>query len=165
TVDALPVVIRKDTIELFTKYKVYSETELQSRFNILSEAYVKALIIEGKTALLMAKTMILPAALRYQGELATSVSAAKTAGVSKPAGLTQLTELSASIDVLTAAIDKLDHAVSHETAGEPYDHAKHARAEIFPALGAVREAADKLETIVADDLWPLPTYREMLFIK
>src|SRR4028118_1317031 len=58
TVDVLPVVVRKDTIELFTKYKVYSEKELQSRFNILSEAYAKTLDIEGKTAALMARTMI-----------------------------------------------------------------------------------------------------------
>src|SRR5208282_1892012 len=65
TVDVLPVVIRKDTIDLFTKYKVYSEKELTSRFNILSEAYVKTVNIEGLTALMMAKTYILPAILRF----------------------------------------------------------------------------------------------------
>ena len=80
TVDALPVITRKDTIDLFAKYGVYTDGELKSRFNILSEAYVKALQIEGKTALLMAKTMILPAALRYLGEVSTSVSAAMPVG-------------------------------------------------------------------------------------
>jgi glutamine synthetase len=165
TIEALPVVVRKDTIELFTKYNVYNEAELRSRFNILSEAYVKALVIEGKTAVMMAKTMILPAALRYQGELASSVTAAKTAGIAKPAGMELLTDLSATIGELSTAIDKLDHAEGHTSDGEPYDHAKHARAEIFTALNDIREAGDALESIVADDLWPLPKYSEMLFIK
>ncbi|HEX8322894.1 MAG TPA: glutamine synthetase III [Tepidisphaeraceae bacterium] len=165
TVDVLPVIVRKDTVELFAKYGVYTETELKSRFNILSEAYVKALVIEGKTALLMAKTMILPAALRYGSELAGSVSSAKSAGIAKPAGMETLTTLNDAVTALQSAIGKLEHAVGHTAEGEPYDHAKHARAEIFTALNAVREAGDLLETIVADDLWPLPTYREMLFIK
>ncbi len=79
TVEVLPVVTRKDTIELFSKYKVYSEKELTSRFNILSEAYAKHVNIEGQTALMMAKTMILPAALKYQKEVGESIAAAKSA--------------------------------------------------------------------------------------
>src|SRR4051794_23483202 len=70
TVDALPVIIRKDSIELFTKYKVYSERELQSRYNILSENYVKTVNIEGQLTSMIGRTMILPAALRYQAEVA-----------------------------------------------------------------------------------------------
>ena len=104
TVEVLPVVIRKDTVELFEKYGVYTEAELKSRFNILSEAYVKALTIEGKTALLMAKTMILPAALRYAAELAGSVSASKTAGVASPAGMDTLNTLNTGIGDLQKAI-------------------------------------------------------------
>ena len=165
TVEVLPVIVRKDTVELFEKYGVYTAAELQSRFNILSEAYVKALVIEGKTALLIAKTMILPAALRYSSELATSVSTAKAAGVAAPAGLETLNTLNGGIADLQKGITKLDHAVGHTAEGEPYDHAKHARTEIFAALNEIREAGDALEAIVADDLWPLPTYREMLFIK
>ena len=165
TVDALPVTIEPDVVELFEKYKVYTKKELESRFNILSEAYVKALVIEGKTALLMAKTMILPAALRYQKEVAESLAAAKAAGASSGAGVETFGSLVSTINELTAAIKVLEKAVNHHVEGEPYDHAKHAREEIFPALGVVREAADKLEGVVADDLWPLPTYREMLFIK
>ncbi len=165
TVEALPIVVRKDTIELFSKYGVYSEAELKSRFNILSEAYVKALQIEGKTALLVAKTQILPAAFRYQGELGASIAAAKSAGAASPAGLETLGMLVSTINELQAGIAKLEKTLDHHVEGEPYDHAKQARGEIFPALNTLREAADKLETIVADDLWPLPTYREMLFIK
>ena len=165
TVDVLPVVVRKDTIELFSKYGVYTEGELKSRFNILSEAYVKALAIEGKTALMMAKTMILPAAMKYQKDLAESIAATKAAGAAEPAGVETLGTLVSAINALIGATNKLQHAVEHTAEGEPYDHAKHARGEIFTALGAVREAGDLLETMVADDLWPLPTYREMLFIK
>ena len=70
-----------------------------------------------------------------------------------------------TLNDLQLGITKLDKALNHHAEGEPFDHAKQARAELFPALATVREAADMLETIVADDLWPLPTYREMLFIK
>ena len=87
TVDALPVIMRKDSIELFTKYKVYSERELKSRYNILCENYVKTVSIEAQLMLMMAKTMILPAALRYQGEVATTVTATKAAGVDNHAQL------------------------------------------------------------------------------
>ena len=69
------------------------------------------------------------------------------------------------VNALTAAITKLDKAVSHHAEGDAYDHAKNARDTIVPCLVAIREAADELETIVADDLWPLPTYREMLFMR
>ncbi len=93
TVDVLPIAVRKDTIELFTKYKVYSEKELQSRFNILSETYVKTIDIEAKTAVMMAKTMILPASLKYQKEVGESIAAAKAAGAAQPAGLETFTAL------------------------------------------------------------------------
>ncbi|HEV7301234.1 MAG TPA: glutamine synthetase III [Tepidisphaeraceae bacterium] len=165
TVDVLPTIVEPDTIALFTKYNVYTERELQSRFNILSEAYVKALTIEGKTALLMAKTMILPAALRYQKEVGESIAAVKAAGVTSAAGTETFSTLVNTINELTDGIKKLEKAVNHHVEGEPYDHAKHAREHVFTALGTVREAGDKLEAIVADDLWPLPTYREMLFIR
>src|SRR5262249_26251567 len=68
TVECLPVITRKDSIDLFTKYKVYTERELQSRLAILAENYIKTVNIEGQLTAMMAKTMILPAALRYQGE-------------------------------------------------------------------------------------------------
>src|SRR5438132_14411056 len=79
TVDALPVVVRKDTIDLFTKYRVYSERELHSRYAILGENYVKTVNIEGQLMTMMAKTMILPAALRYQAEVAIAVNSTKMA--------------------------------------------------------------------------------------
>lgn len=166
TIDALPVVIRKDTIDLFTKYKVYSEKELRSRHNILCENYTKTIAIEANTALMMAKTIILPATLRYQKEVGESIAAAKAAGASSPAGLEAFGELVSSINDLQRDIKVLEKALHHSDGGEDcFVHAKHAHDQLLPALTALRKSADKLETIVSDDVWPLPTYREMLFIK
>lgn len=164
TVEALPVVVRKDTIELFTKYKVYTEKELQSRFVILSEAYVKTLNIEAQSAASIARTMILPAALKYQKEVAESVAAAKAAGVAAP-GAETLQVLVTAITEFQKALAALEKAKDHHAAGEPYDHAKYMRETVFPALVELRATADRLETLVADEYWPLPTYREMLFLK
>jgi glutamine synthetase len=165
TIDVLPVVTRKDTIELFTKYKVYTEKELESRFNILSENYTKAVAIEAKTAVMMAKTMILPAALRYQKEVGESVAAAKSAGASTPAGVETLSTLVSSINDLVRGIVALEKAEGHHADGDAFAHAKHMREAVIPAMAELRKSADKLETQISDDLWPLPTYREMLFIK
>src|SRR5204863_5618990 len=154
TVDVLPVITRKDTVELFTKYKVYTEKELTSRFNILSEAYVKTLDIEAKTATMMAKTMILPASLKYQKEVGESIAAAKAAGASTPAGVEMFGTLVSAVNELTLTIKGLEKAQSHQAEGTPFDHAKHMRHDVFPALGALRIAGDKLEGIVDDELWP-----------
>jgi glutamine synthetase len=165
TIEVLPVVTRKDTLELFAKYKVYTEKELHSRFNILSEAYAKTLNIEANTATVIAKTMILPASLKYQKEVGESIAAAKAAGAAQPAGLETFGQLVGAINELQAGIKALEKAQAHHGDGEPFGHAKHMREHVFPALNNVRTAADKLETIVSDELWPLPTYREMLFIR
>jgi glutamine synthetase len=165
TVDALPVILRKDSIELFGKYKVYSERELQSRYTILCESYVKTVNIEGQLTAVMARTMILPAALRYQAEVATAVNATKAAGVDNGAQADFLRTLTGTITDFQTATAKLDKALGHHAEGDVLAHAKHARDAVLPAMTGVRTLGDKLETLVADDLWPLPTYREMLFIK
>ncbi len=164
TTDVLPVVTRKDTIDTFVKYKVYTEKELHSRFNILSESYVKNVTIEANTAVLMAKTMILPAALRYQKEVGESVAAAKAAGAATPAGIETLSAIVSTTNDLYRGITALEKAASHHD-GDAFAHAKHIKEHVIPAMLEVRKAGDKLETLISDDLWPLPTYREMLFIK
>jgi glutamine synthetase len=165
TVDSLPIILRKDTVELFGKYKVYSERELQSRYAILCENYVKTVNIEARLTSMMARTMILPAALRYQGEVASSVNAVKTAGVENSAQVELLKSLTATITEFQKATASLDHALAHHAEGDLLAHSKHFRDDVLPSMAAVRTLGDKLETMVADDLWPLPTYREMLFIK
>jgi glutamine synthetase len=164
-VDAMPVVIRQDTIELFGKYKVYNERELASRHHIMCEGYVKTITLEAKLSSMMGKTMILPAALRYQKEVADTVAAVKHAGADSSAQALLLQDLTAAITKFQHALTELDAVRAAHPTGSIYDHAKAARDEIVPAMNAVRAAADQLETMLADDLWPLPTYREMLFIK
>ncbi len=165
TIDVLPVITRKDTIELFSKYKVYTKKELQSRFTILSETYVKTINIEANTMVLMARGQMLPAALRYQKEVGESIAAAKAAGASSPAGLDMLGTLVSAINTFERALKSLEKAHGEHVDGEPFTHAKHYKTHIIPAMVTLRTAGDKLETLVADDLWPLPTYREMLFMK
>ncbi|MGL6076093.1 MAG: glutamine synthetase III [Fimbriiglobus sp.] len=165
TIDAIPMIIRKDSIDLFTKYKVFTEKELQSRYVIFSESYLKTITIEANMMLMMAKTMILPAALRYQGEVASTVASTKAAGADCTAGTESLKELSTSVNALTTAISALEKVTHHHAEGDAFAHAKYARDAIVPKMADLRVAGDKLETIVADDLWPIPTYREMLFIK
>ena len=165
TVDSLPIITRKDSVELFTKYKVYSERELQSRFVILSENYVKTVNVEGRLMVMMAKTQITPAALKYQADVAAAVNATKAAGVDNSAQAELLKSLTATLSDFQKATATLEHALGHHAAGEPFDHAKYFRDKVLPAMSALRGLGDMLETMVADEHWPLPTYREMLFIK
>jgi glutamine synthetase len=164
-VDSLPDLITDKAIKLFGKYGVLSERELHSRFEILLENYKKTISIESLLTLQIATRQILPAAVRYQGQVADTVGKVKNAGVKVPASETALLDtLTATIEDLQTSIAKLEKA-SEEHEGDTLAHAKHARDHIVPAMFAVRTAADKLETMVASDLWPLPTYQEMLFIK
>jgi len=110
----------------------------------------------------MATTMILPAAVRYQTELATNVASLKAAGVE--ADTSTLEEVSGSIAELRAGIAALRSEINHDDVQSAEKHAEHAQKGLLPAMDAVRKAADALEGMVADDLWPLPTYQEMLFI-
>lgn len=163
TVDCLPLITEQTSIELFTKYKVYTQRELESRAHIFAEAYIKTIAIEANTMLMMAKTMLLPAGIRYQGELAQAVSHAKMAGIDSPAceTLRAICEAIAELQKKTAALEKASH---HHAEGGEFEHAKYARDHVFAAMGELRKAGDKLEALTADDLWPLPTYREMLFM-
>ena len=165
TVDCLPAVTKKESVELLTKYKVYTEKELQSRQMILAENYVKTIEIEGQTALNMAKTLILPAALRYQTEVGQSISSAKAAGAAVPAGIESFSTLVSTINDFTRGIAGLEKALSHHAEGDALAHAKHYRDHVVTGMAELRKSGDKLETMIADDLWPLPTYREMLFIR
>src|SRR6185503_1765652 len=124
---SLSAVLKKENIDLLAKYKVYSERELQSRHVILAENYIKTIDIEGQTALMMAKTMILPAALRYQREVGESIAAAKAAGANSPAGLETFGTLVSSITEFQRGITALEKALGHHADGSPFDHAKHMR--------------------------------------
>ena len=161
TLDAIPELIKPEAIEVFEKYGVFSERELESRVEVRYEMYALTVAVEAKLALEIGSTVILPAAVRYQTELAQNVASLKAAGVEPD--LTLLQTVSEPIGALTAALATLKEGLSHH-ADSAAEEAKHAQSVLLPAMDAVRAAADTLESLVADDLWPLPTYQEMLYI-
>ncbi len=163
TIEALPHLTDKENVAVLDKYGVLSKRETHSRYEIYVERYVKDINAEALTALSMAKTLILPAGYRYQGELATVAAAMKGAG--KNPDTTSLDKVTAIVGDLEKSIGHLEEAIGHKATGDVLSHAKHFRDEVIPAMLEVRKAADSLEAICADDIWPLPTYREMLFIK
>lgn len=162
TLDAIPELIKPEAIEVFEKYGVFNERELQSRYEVRLEQYALTIGVEAKLALEIGSTIILPAAVRYQTELAQNVAALTAAGVTP--NLTLLQSVSEPIDALTEALGALKAALSDHSAESALEEATHAQKALLPAMEAVRAAADTLESVVADDLWPLPTYQEMLYI-
>ncbi len=162
TPDALPAFVQPDVLDLFEKYSVLSKRELRSRYDIYVEQYVKAVNVEANLTKQIAKTQILPAVIRYQGELAASAASLKAAGVTPDTTLLkQIVDLGAELQKKVA---DLESAHAHH-AGSVEEEAKHYCDVVLPAMLAVRNVADTLEGLVADDVWPLPTYQEMLFIK
>jgi glutamine synthetase len=162
TLDALPELISDDAMELFGKYNVFSHREMHSRYEIGLEQYTQSIGVEARSTLEIGTTLVLPAAVRYQTEVAVNIGALKAAGVEPDTA--PLEAVSAPIADLRAALATLKSALAAGDSSDPYEHAKHAKEEWLPAMAAVRSASDALEEIVADDLWPLPTYQEMLFI-
>ncbi|HEX3567565.1 MAG TPA: glutamine synthetase III [Acidimicrobiales bacterium] len=162
TLDALPELITDESMELFSKYGVFSHREMHSRYEIALEQYTLSIGVEAALTLEMAKTIILPAATRYQTELALNVSSLAAIGQETDSGT--LDEVSASLKALRSGIAALTSAIDHDELDSEMKEAWHAQEELLPAMTSVRAAADTLETLVADDLWPLPTYQEMLFI-
>jgi glutamine synthetase len=166
TVDSLPDLISPKSLKLFMKYGIFNERELHSRYEIFLESYKKTINIESQLTSQIAMRMILPAALRYQSLVAGSVANLKATGAVVPkAQVALLTELVEAIDDLQEATDRLSAVTEENAEGDSLAHAKHSRDAIIPAMNAVRAAGDKLEGLVADDLWPLPTYQDMLFLK
>lgn len=161
-VDALPALTGKDVLSIFSKYKVLSKREMGSRLEIYLEQYCMTVGVESNLVVEMAKTIIYPAATRYQGELAATAASLKAIG-QKP-DTTILDGLTQAINGLQSSVAALEKIKEHE-AKTMLAEAKHACDKILPAMLEVRKYADELESLVADDLWPLPTYQEILFIK
>jgi glutamine synthetase len=152
TPDALPWLVNPQTVAAFSGYGVLSERELESRLEVAVEQYTMKLNIEAETAQSIARTMLLPAAVRHLNEVETT-------------GIAPLVEeVRPLIEEFHTAITAL--AAANEDPGlEGLELAVYMRDDVIPAMAAVRGVADQLERIVADDLWPLPKYSEMLFIK
>jgi glutamine synthetase len=162
TVDALPELADPAVVAMLSKYGVLSPRELASRLEVYLEQYILSVTVEAKETAELANTKILPAALRYAGELAGIAANLKAAGV--PADTSTLETVTGLVAQLTAGITALESALAHESGETAMDHATYAKESLVPAMAAVRTSADALEGVVADDLWPLPTYQEMLYI-
>jgi glutamine synthetase len=154
TPDALPWLVDKQTVAAFKKYKVLSKRELESRLEVFTEQYAVKINIESETAAQIARTMLLPAAVRHLNEL-------------KATGLDELVEeVEPLVKEFQFAIVKLEDAnLSDNQPDGAMKWATYMRDTTIPAMDDVRDVADRLEKLVADDLWPLPKYSEMLFIK
>jgi glutamine synthetase len=137
---------------------VLSQRELESRYEVFVEQYVSKLNIEAETTFSMAKTMLLPAAVRYLGELGLAGSSGGIESIRA--------EVAGLVDRFVERIRALETAnLSHPHDDDLLAHAKYVQDEVVPAMAGVREVADQLERVVPDTLWPLPKYSEILFIK
>ena len=166
TVDALPVFVSKKSVDLFTKNGVYTESEMMARYDILLENYYKTLNIEALTMISMVKNDIMGAACSYQRSLAETISAKKAAltSISCETEEAMLVKASDLTSGLAAGLKKLEEDVDKESVYEDvYDLAKYNRDVIFEDMGKLREVVDELETLVPKEIWPYPTYGEILY--
>ena len=167
TVESSKAMISEKNLKLLEKHGVLTRKEAEARYEILLENYSKIINIEALTTIEIAKRQILPATIKYASSLAESINAIKATGVNAAVSvqaelLTEVSDLSVklneSISLLEKAVEKADNFE-----GDIYDLGMMYRYEVFEEMSKVRENADKLETIVDKEFWPLPTYEDMLF--
>lgn len=166
TPDALPYFVHTKNIELFTKHHVFSESELYSRYEILMENYCKTIHIEALTMIDMVKKYIIPSVLSYQGEISEIANSKKQLNPNLKCELEEklLSKLSRLGNYLYAKLDTLETSVLNaKTHSDLLESAKYYRESIFINMQHLRGIVDELETLIAKDHWPLPTYGELLF--
>jgi glutamine synthetase len=165
SVDAYGEAVKPDVVKAFEKYGVLNERELHARYDVAVEQYCKTVNIEAQLMVLMTNRYILPAAYRHQEQLADTVTAIKSAGVTAKETKRALDAICRLTDEAKVRVDRLQELLEHETEGGAEKHAKYFRDKVVPAMASLREVGDSLECMIPHDLWPLPTYREMLFVK
>jgi len=165
TPEALKQLVGKQSRQLLTKLGIFTEEEIDSRYHVRLERYIKDMLIELHTLRETVDTMVLPAALQYVGSLASAAAQAKAAGISVIPQIEPANRVGKLIEELQAARAKLGKAIDkaegmHEKLDEQAEFLTHEGAD---AMAAARAACDSLEVSIDDELWPLPKYREMLF--
>jgi len=163
TAEALPVFSEPEVIELFEKTGVLSAAELNARYEVYAEQYVNSIAVEAKLVIDMAKTVIYPAALSYAADLAKTYAVAQEVGASFDT--TQLKVIAENANLLLSTVAQLESELECHTFADAKAHMSHSATSIRSLMDTVRSYADALEAEVDDALWPLPKYREMLFIK
>ena len=161
--EAIPAITAPESVEMFTKYNVFTEKELESRKEIYLEQYNQAIVTEAALTVKIAKTQIFPGAVRYQNELAATCANMKSIGVSFTTDV--LEEVTEGLRKMQAAVVALQKVMDNNTEEDVEKQAHYLCYTALPAMLEVRKYADCLENVVADDLWSLPSYSEMLFIK
>lgn len=164
TPEALAQLVTEQSKKLMSAMGIFSEAELVSRFHVRVERYVKNLLIEIDTLRSMVDTQILPAAFAYHTALTAGVASAKAAGLTAPQASVaeRLTKLIAALQSKREKLERAFHKV--ETLGAEDEKAKLLATEVSTLMAEIRTDCDEIESVVADDYWPLPKYREMLFL-
>jgi glutamine synthetase len=164
SVDALSSFVTDKAVELFEKYEVLSHKELHSRYEIYIEAYAKQVNIEGLAAIDMARKQLIPAAVEYATFLADSISSFKAVSVGASVQEDLLKKLGALLVSSYKTLNSLEAAVSKaQGIGESVKKAETYRDEVVPAMQALRSDIDAIEMLVPRDMWPVPTYADLLF--
>ncbi len=166
TVDALPAFVEEKAINVFTKHKVYTKTEIEARYEILLENYYKVINIEALTLVSMTKKDIMSAALDYQYTLSESINAKKAAcaSVSTAVEEKRLAAASKNTEEMLKRLEKLEEDLGKFSEdGDALECARYYRNVVFEDMNHLREMIDELETVIPSDIWPYPTYGEMLY--
>ena len=163
TSEALHVLQRDDIRDLFARHQVISPVELQSRFAVYAEQYVLAIEVEARVALSMVRTQIAPAVEKHVGSLAHSLRQQSQLGLEPDQrGLLELSDLQRRLQDQCAGLAECADALPHS---DPAQAMIHCAASLLPRLEQLRAIVDSLEQQIDDDHWPLPSYREMLFVR
>ena len=166
TPDAIPMLIQKDNMDMLVRHKVYTESELRSRYEIQLENYCKTVRIEALAMVDISRKEILPAVESYVSSLASAVGAKKAIDDELPWGYEkkQLRKLASLVDAIDDRVDTLEEKLIRlDTLSDSTEEAAFIRDEILPGMGALRAAADEAETQTAAGYWPFPTYGDLLF--
>jgi glutamine synthetase len=163
TAEALPYLRDESVINLFKSTGVLTPVELESRFEVYAEQYVLSIEVEAKLVVDMAKTVIYPTAIKYLSALASTSAGLSSMGVELDTSVAKVVADNAG--AMMKAVEKLSAAIEKEDFASTEEHMMFCAYDIRPLMVEIRQYADTLETVVADDLWPLPKYQEMLFIK
>jgi glutamine synthetase len=163
TADALPALQEESVKKLFKSTGVLSPVELKSRYEVYSEQYILSISVEAKLVVDMAKSSIYPAAIKYLSSIAAASSS--MAAMNIELGSSTAKTVAAEADAMMTAVGKLGTALEKHDFASTEEHMQFCAHDILGLMEEVRSHADALEAEVADELWPLPKYREMLFIK
>lgn len=165
TMDAIPYLVSKKNLDLFERFGVLSHAEVEARSEIQFEQYFKTVNIEGETTENISRTMIIPATVRYLNELVAVVERGKALGIDVTGAATTLDKVNGRLNDLVRATESLGVQNAELGGDDIHSKATHVAKNVLPAMNAVRSAVDQLEKLVADDFWPLPSYRDMLFVR